>query len=396
MTDLARPVLNTAIRVRTTAGQTSGGYRITQSQGEAAVLDALRAAANDTEHLLFQSPHWLACHFATLTRAHEAHPIAFTATSASTGKLALVLPLVAVREHGLSVLRHPSFGVSDYAGPLIGPAAPDNLSGAIGLWRALRSSLVGHDLLVLDNMPRQINGRINPLALLGACDRARHLRNVVRVETNVEDLLRGRGKHYFKEAKRCQRLIEQRGPVVFKRMETPDEIERAYAILRDQQAHRRRAMGDDYVLDQPEFDDFYRQLLREGSPQQVAHLFTLSAGGEVCATLLGVTHRGTFTLLRISTSGGEWMRMSPGRLIIIAAMRHFVTQNVRAFDLGIGTYAFKERFGIAPEPLVRLVTPLSSWAWPHWIAYRIKERARALIAAAKAAHCVPQGTVPAA
>ncbi len=53
MTDLARPVLNTAIRVRTTAGQTSGGYRITQSQGEAAVLDALRAAANDTEHLLF-------------------------------------------------------------------------------------------------------------------------------------------------------------------------------------------------------------------------------------------------------------------------------------------------------------------------------------------------------
>lgn len=342
-----------------------------QDQVLAAVAEAERHAVSGA----FQSADWLSALFAEVLPVRHAKPLAVEVRAAD-GTLALVLPLAAVREHGLNVLCAPSFGVSDYGGPILGPAAPSGGAAAEPVWRQVRAALRGHDLLVVDNMPLAIAGRSNPLSAVRAARPAAHHRHALRVEGTVDDLLRGLGKKYRKEVERCGRLLAERGEPAFQRAEMAEELAHAYAILEEQQAARRREAGGDYLLQVPAYSRFYARVLERGLATGRAHLFTLGAGGEVGACLMGVTHGRTFTLLRIATAGEAWKRVSPGRLIVIAAMRHFLARGIDTFDMGIGDYAFKQGFGIHPEPLVTLEAALSKKAWPRlagrraWMALR--------------------------
>lgn len=343
--------------------------------GTADVLGAVAEAERQGVSGAFQTADWLSALFADVLPVHHAKPLAVEVRAAD-GRLALVLPLAAVRENGLDVLCAPAFGVSDYGGPILGPAAPADGAAAEHLWRQVRAVLRAHDLIVVENMPLAIAGRINPLAAVRAARPAVHHRHALRVEGTVEELLRGLGKKYRKEVERCGRLLAERGEPVFQRADTAEALAHAYAILEDQQAARRREAGGGYLLQEPAYSRVYARVLERGLATDRAHLFTLGAGGEVGACLMGVTHGRTFTLLRIATAGEAWKRVSPGRLVVIAAMRHFLARGIDTFDMGIGDYAFKQGFGIRSEPLVTLEAALSTRAVPRlagrraWMALR--------------------------
>lgn len=329
-------------------------------QGSAAVLQAVGRAGPDTAATAFQSHAWLSALFAEILPVVSAHPVLVEIRDA-TGALVLMLPLVATHERGLNVLRVPSFGVSDYGGPILGPA-----SHAAGpLWPDIKAALEDHDLLIIENMPRAIGGRANPLVTVPGTFPSEHHRNALTIDGSVDEFLRALGKKFRKEVERCGRLLADRGEPAFRRAETSDDIDEAYAILEQQQAARRHEAGGDYILERPEYSRFYKTLLENGLTTGTAHLLTLSAGDDVGACLLGVTNGSTFKLLRISTAGGDWKRISPGRLVVVEAMRHFVPIGVRRFDMGIGDYPFKHGFGIEPEPLVTLEAALTARAWPR-------------------------------
>ncbi len=349
----------------------TGALAVTVHQGRDAVLCALADAGPGTVSTAFQTIPWLTVLFAELLPVASAHPILVDVRTAD-GALVLMLPLVATHERGLSVLRVPSFGVSDYGGPVLGPASET----AAGLWPAIKTALSKHDLLVIENMPRVIHGRPNPLASVPGVFAADHHRNALNIAGTVEDLLRALGKKYRKEVERCSRLLADRGEPLFKRVETPEDIAEAYRVLESQQAARRQKAGGDYLLERREYSRFYETLLRDGAGGGSAHLFTLGAGGEIGACLLGISNAGTFKLLRISTAGGDWKRISPGRLIVLEAMRYFIPRGVRRFDMGIGDYAFKQGFGIEPEPLVTLEAALSARALPRVLANRTRRALR--------------------
>lgn len=335
-------------------------------EGRDAVLDAVQRAGPETVATGFQRLPWLSALFAELLSA-ASQPILVDIRNES-GALVLMLPLVATRERGLNVLRVPSFGVSDYGGPILGQAS-DSTSG---LWSAIKSAITRHDLLIIENMPRTIAGRTNPLVTLPGTCPSEHHRNALAIDGTVEEFLRALGKKFRKEVERCGRLLADRGEPSFHRAGTPEQIAGAYAILEQQQAARRHEAGGQYLLERPEYSRFYRTLLAKGCTTGTAHLFTLSAGADVGACLLGITNGGTFKLLRISTAGGDWKRISPGRLVVVEAMRYFVPKGVSRFDMGIGDYPFKHGFGIEPEPLTNLEVALTAKGWP-WIA---KSRAR--------------------
>jgi CelD/BcsL family acetyltransferase involved in cellulose biosynthesis len=337
------------------------GLAVSVHDGREAVLAAIQRARPECVATAFQSGPWLSALFAEVLPAMAAHPI-LVEVKTPDGACVLLLPLVAMRERGLNVLSVPSFGLTDYGGPILGSGAPP--AGEV-LWPVIKRALAGHDLLLLENMPRIIGGRTNPLVMLDGIAAAGHHRNALQIEGTVEEFLRGLGKKYRKEVERCGRLLAERGTPRFHRAETVAEVDEAYAILEEQQAARRHEAGGAYLLDRPEYSRFYRTLLRNGTETGTAHLFTLGAGAEVGACLLGVTHGVTFKLLRISTAGGEWKRISPGRLIVVEAMRHFVPKGVRRFDMGIGDYPFKQGFGIVPEPLFTLEAALTAKAWPR-------------------------------
>jgi CelD/BcsL family acetyltransferase involved in cellulose biosynthesis len=147
-------------------------------------------------------------------------------------------------------------------------------------------------------------------------------------------------------------------------------------VLEEQQASRHAEIGSDYVLDKPQFRAFYERVVMDGSECDLGYIFTLEAGGEIIATLFGIEYGGTFTLLRISNGGKRWSSLSPGRLVIVEAMKYFVARGIRRFDMGIGDYSFKRGFGAREIPLYDLIVARDLAALPRAAFHRWKGRAR--------------------
>lgn len=338
-----------------------------------AALDSIQRGLISTG---FQSLNWLTVLYEDLAPAKRGLPRLVVVTERNSGDIALVLPLVITKKRALRVARFADLGVSDYGGPILGPNVLKKRRAIRRVWRGIRNALKDVDLIRLERMPAEISGRANPLVTRAGVTPARHSGNVLTIETTVENYLRGRGKKYRKEVERCTRLWEKEGEPFFARAMTPAAIARAYSVLEEQQAARHAALGSRYILDEPAYRAFYERLVMDGTECDLGYLFTLEARGEVVAALFGILHDGTFTLLRISNGGDRWSHLSPGRLVIVEAMKYFVSHGVRRFDFGIGDYPFKRNFGVAEVPLYDLIVARDLSALPKALYHRALAHAR--------------------
>ena len=338
-----------------------------------AALDSVQGSLTSTG---FQTLNWLTVLYEELAPSHHALPRLVVVTERNSGEVCLILPLVVKNKRGLRVARFADLGVSDYGAPILGPAAPLKRRSIRRVWRAARSAMKDVDLIRLERMPAEIAGRPNPLITRRGITLARHTGNVIEIATTVEDFLRARGKKYRKEVERCSRLWEQEGTPHFERATTPAQIARGYSALEEHQSKRHETLGSKYILDEQPYSQFYERMVMDGADLEFSHLFTLEAGGQVVATLFGIVHDGTFTLLRIANGGPRWSHLSPGRLIVVEAMKYFVERGVRRFDLGMGDYAFKRGFGATEVPLYDLFIARDLKAMPRAAFHRLKGRLR--------------------
>jgi len=339
----------------------------------------------------FQASDWLEATYQHLAPIYDGEPILIVARCANTDAFMCVLPLVVVHDSGLQVAGFPDFGLSDYGAPLVASMGDKGLTAqqAKILWESICRVLPEIDRISLTNMPLADAEHPNPLARLASARSSAHTRYVMELDDTVEAFLVSRGKKYRKEVERCFRLLADRGVWCFKRAQTPTEIAAAFEALERLQSNRWLGPDEkDYRLKNKVVSKFYSEALTKGDEAQGAQIFTLRCGEETIAVLYGLAFANTFTLLRIASASESWRRLSPGRLIVIEALRHFVARDVRCFDLGIGDYAFKRGLGAKALPLVDIEHALTWKAKPHIMLMQAKGWLRQhpqLLKAAKAA-----------
>ena len=339
-------------------------------------LAALEAVQGGLISSGFQSLNWLTVLYEELAPSQRAMPRLVVVTERNSGEVALILPLLIKKKRTLRVARFADLGVSDYGGPILGPALLTKRRSIRRAWRTVRHALRDVDMIRLEKMPETIGDRPNPLLTRAGLTPSRLSGNVVTIATFVEDYIAELGKKYCKEVERCYRLWEKEGTPKFTRVTDPEDIARAYTILEEQQLARHEALGSKYILDEPAYRAFYERLVMDGTEAELGYIFTLDAGNETIATLFGISHDGTFTLLRIANGGDRWSHLSPGRLIIVEAMKYFVHRGVRRFDMGIGDYPFKRGFGAAEIPLHDMIIARDLAAVPRAVYHRAKGRLR--------------------
>jgi CelD/BcsL family acetyltransferase involved in cellulose biosynthesis len=339
-------------------------------------LAALEAVEDGLVSTGFQTLAWLTVLYEELAPFRKAVPRLVVVTERNSRKVALVLPLVVAREGKLRVASFADLGVSDYGGPIFGSGIFADKGAIRRAWRSARRAMRDIDLIRLERMPAEIGGRPNPLLTRFGITPARRLGNELTVPDTVEAYLRGLGKKYRKEVERCHRLWEKEGAPRFYRATTADEIAHVFLALDEQQAHRHAMLHTQYILDEAAYRCFYERLAVDGSDAGLTALFALEANGEIIATLFGIVHDGAFTLLRISTGGERWGHLSPGRLVVIEAMKYFVARGVHRFDMGIGDYPFKRGFGTEQIPLFDLVVAKDVTALPKALFHRLKGHLR--------------------
>ena len=335
-----------------------------------AALDAVQGGLVSTG---FQTLDWLTVFYEEMASSQRAMPRLVVVTDRRSGEVALILPLLIQKKRRQTVARFANLGVGGYGSPILGPARTEGRRSIRRVWRSALRAMPDVDLIRLERMPAEIGDWPNPLLTRWGIANARCSASLLTIPESVDAYLNGLGKKYRKEVERCFRLWEKQGTPRFYRAETPEAAAHIHAVLEEQLAPRHGTTGSKRTFDDAAYRAFSERLAIDGSEAGLASLFALEANGEIAATLFGIVHENTFTLLHLGTSEA-WSHLSPGRLAMIEAMKYFFARDVRRFDLGLGDHPFKHGFGVEPVPIYDLIVACDLASAPHAIYHRLKGR----------------------
>lgn len=319
----------------------------------------------------FQSPLWLDRIFARLVPRDGGTPLILTARAAD-GRLVLVLPLVARRRGGLTVLDYAGSDVCDYVALVAAPEIESLLKTEQG--DALRAAIARA-------MPRLAWGR---------------LRNVREDHTILRDLLprsgvavmpyrahacalepdaeawraRAMSDKFRRNLDRANAQLRKRGAVRLREATTMGEIEAAFAAMREARGKR---FADDVLQDDERFA-FFLDMAARGAGEGAARTYALTLDDEIVAVVFGLARGDTFAFTLMGFSDAH-RKHSPGLLVVEAVIKDCISRGERTFDMTIGDERYKADFGAAETRLLELWigNPALIWA-----ARRGREAARAV------------------
>ncbi|MDB5819410.1 MAG: family N-acetyltransferase, partial [Rhizobacter sp.] len=328
----------------------------------------------------FQSADWLRSWFATLGREPGQTPLCVTVSRADA--VVMLLPLVAHRQGSVSTVRFADEDVTDYNAPLLCDASMAHLSAAEtrALWSAIRGSLRGHDLLLVDKMLPVIGGVANPLATALSHQPCEMFGNHLVMDDDWDTWRFSLDKTVRKEFERTWRVFN-RHPDDDARFERVTDLDAALSLYRELEIQQRERMahaGDRYRLDRPAYAALYSHRLREGLATNTVVLTALRSRGELVAALYGICDGERYVALRISHAGSAWKACAPGKLLLERTMHHLHGLGLRHIDFAIGDYFHKRVFGVTSTPLVDACVPLSvrgvpaaaKWRGRRWLKAR--------------------------
>ncbi|ALN57814.1 hypothetical protein GLE_2465 [Lysobacter enzymogenes] len=329
---------------------------------------------------LFQREHWLRAWYATLGAQAGREPLLASIERRHDGRALLALPLVRERRGGLYCIAFADAGVSDYAAPICAPDCPADPVAVRAMFAALRRALPRADLWSLEKMPARVGRRDNPLLQLPGTRASALFGNPVTIGEDFDAWRFSREKTHRKELERSWRVFSRHPQASFERIEDPA---RALPVMDALEALQREAIqgkGWAYLLDEPGYREFYRELVARGLAGGETVLTALRAGDDIVAALLGLRRGEEYAMIRIGNAAGEWRNCSPGRLVIERTMAALHAQGVRRFDFTIGDYAYKRGFQPEREDLFDSTVALSWKGRPHSLRAGLRHRARAWLA----------------
>jgi len=281
----------------------------------------------------------------------------------------VLLPLIRRRQNNIAIVEFADLDLTDYNAPILGSAAPRDARAARALWRSLLSALrrmpEAADLVRLRKVPVDLDGKPNPLALLGAAGPCSLNGNLVTTGEDYDAWRYTLEKTVRKELERSWRVFTREPAASFAIITDTDEALRILSTTEVQQGTRMQTLGLNYILNDETCAAFYRNLVRDGVGNGYAQVSVLTVGDEVVATLLGIRTGARYVMIRISNAGEKWSNCSPGRLIIERTMAALHRDGVREFDFSVGNYAYKRRFGVTRLPLLDVSAALNWRGWPH-------------------------------
>ncbi len=312
---------------------------------------------------IFQRQQWLTPFYEAVA-AHDKDATALVAELHDTdGALAYRLPLL-LRRGRIRRIEFADLNMTDFNGPLLGPAAPASPDAAKRAFRALEASLPPHDLLSFAKQPTLIGARPNPL-LLAKPGLLSAVNGNVLVTQDWDSFHNGLEKEVRKELERSWRVFSRAPDTAYRHITDPVEALAMLDTIEQIQKERIGKLGEVYGMDAPVTADFYRRLLRQGVSNGYACLSVLMSGGTMVASLLGVRDGETYLMIRLVHAPGEWAKVSPGRLLIHRTLMQLHGEGYRRFDFSIGNYSYKRRFGPTRTPLYDIVqagSPLGTLA----------------------------------
>ncbi|HLI98188.1 MAG TPA: GNAT family N-acetyltransferase, partial [Bradyrhizobium sp.] len=328
----------------------------------------------DSSGTSFQHRHWLDAWY----RAFDAvSPLIVLLTDKITGRDVALVPLICRKHRDLRVIEFADLGVSDYNAPLLASVTPNDSASMRAIGEAILSALQNlpdrPDLIRLKKMPAEIGGRPNPLIACGTAGYSSLNGNLIATGDDFE-LYRASIKKM--QLSRCWRVFTRQPGTTFRIAATVDDALHLMAAMDAQQRKRMKKLGHRFELDEPRHAKFYRDVVGRGLLDGYVVVSALLCNDEIVAATMGLRQGSHYSLLRTSNAGGQWSNCSPGLLCVERTMAALHQCGVRHFDLSIGNYDYKRRFGARRLPLMDVSVAFSWRGVPYALRDRAAQRLR--------------------
>lgn len=343
------------------AKRDGSGFKVSVYERLADISDwPLVTQSGDATGFAFQSRDVLEVWLDTIGAARGTRPC-LVRVSLGDDVPTLFLPLGIERRRGVRILGFLDGGVMDYNAPVLLPSFGDLDRDEVGgLWKQIVAALPGFDVASLEKMPDTIGERANPFRAL-AKEPQGYSGYVLPLASTWAEIARSlpRGQ----DSRRKRRRMQDVGAVSFKIAQSPAEVDHFLdALVRQKRRRYLETKGTD-GLARPGYLDYLRQSTVRLGPSGRAQLSALFCGDTIVAAHWGIVAADRFYYLMPSFEAGDWLKFSPGRLIVEDLLEWCAGQHIGKFDFGVGDEPYKVEFAADRIPLWRgliVRTPLGA------------------------------------
>ena len=126
----------------------------------------------------------------------------------------------------------------------------------------------------------------------------------------------------------------------------------------------------------PQNRDFYNQIMEINNNNMQIHCSALFVGDEMIATNLGIIHNKIFYYLMPAYEGGDWIKYSPGRLLLEYLLESSIYDRISSFDFTIGGEPYKMQWCENQIGIYELVIPKSFKGKIYYLFFKFKDLLR--------------------
>lgn len=344
-----------------------------------------RALEKDNLTSLHQSYDWCAAWVSTYR-----NPLAILRGSYGD-RTAFILPLEIVRAN---MVRTAQFIAGSRSNINTGLFSADfGASFAGGLTASQQDAIVQAlqgkaDLAILQNVPAEWRGRLNPLAGLPVIENQNRAFQLPLLGSFEETLKQLNAKRRRKKYRQQTRLLDELGGYDQVTQGTPEEQHELLDLFFRQKAIRFREAGLPDVFHAPETKAFLHRLIDAqvpGDPDTVLAMHAIRLHG---------THEGHFPAVAAVSRKGDHVicqftsidetlvpAASPGELLFWLLVEHYQQQGAALFDFGIGDQLYKRSWCPVETLQYDAILPISALGHVAAFAQRGVTRAKAAIKA---------------
>ncbi|CDX13650.1 conserved hypothetical protein [Mesorhizobium sp. ORS 3324] len=299
----------------------------------------------------FQHPIWLSQLYEKIVRQGGATPLIVVVRARTSGKLAMVLPLVRRRYTLLRVVEFADMRVSDYVSPVADEETFSRILADSPTVAAIRKQLRPYDLLRIGKLA----DRSLAMERLFGIDK-RDSMGMSAYSSKLEPTFAGWREHrldqsYRKELDKKSRQLNRMGQARFERVDGQDAIRTTFDALKLYRGKRfDGSNGPADLLQVPSYFDFYLAIANEGCGG-FARTYAFWMNGRPIAGALGLEHRGSLLVILGGFDEAGYRKQSIGSLMFEQIARDCIERGDRHLDFTIGDEPYKRIFGGRPSPM---------------------------------------------
>lgn len=295
----------------------------------------------------FQSVDWLESWWRNVGQYHF-EKIHLILGVSPNGEPLFILPFGIRSSCGLQVIEWLGDSQGFYRGAIVHPEFLETLAPEDGahILKLVREDLGVGDLFVLRDQQVTTAERSNPFVLKTSIV-SPNSSSISFLDADWKDF-DGRHRTGRTRRKAAQQLrnLAKLGKVDFMLAVTAEDKRAVFEALVEQKSTWLVKKGTrDFFSDDHTYE-FIKELA-VGQPDKAGlktALTALTLDGTPIATLLSVSFRDNFSALILANSEGEWVRWSPGHLLIEQTLKWACENDFREFDMGPGEAGHKPRW----------------------------------------------------